>query len=70
MNCKFLCANMNLHYSSRSLFRHSFHEFPCHLWGLHAQHQRGMLWGMYHPTQLAKWRQVLLHVYTMTLFMV
>lgn len=70
MNCKFLCANMNLHYSFRSLFHHSFHEFPCHLWGLNAQHQRGMLWGMYHPTQLAKWRQVLLHVYTITLFMV
>lgn len=50
-------------YSSRSLFHHSFHEFPCHLWGVRGQHQQGMLWEVYPPTQLAKWRQVLLHAY-------
>lgn len=54
---------MILHYSSQSLFRHSFHEFRFRLWGVLVHHQRGMYRGMYHPTQLAKWRQVLLYVF-------
>lgn len=56
-----VCADMILPCSSQSLFHRSFHEFRFHLWGVLVHHQQGMLWGMYHPTHLAKWRQVLLY---------
>ena len=56
-----VCAYVVLLCSSQSSSHRSSHEFHCHLWGVHVQHQQGMLWGIYHRIQLAKLRQVLLY---------